>query len=460
MLRVTPKSLGFIIASAFLLSSCGGGGDAPNANNPTPVASSPTPASPNPTTPAQTPLAAPGTVTAPTPTPAPAAPSPSPAVPSPAVPNPAPIASGSYKFTNWGQAFNGTIAATAESAYLCKVSSTLESIGPFKLYGNDCVVSYQISETAFQQYLAGSLDIGPILQQFSVYFKDDVDTVVFMADSGLDRPADVSPLYGRYTSVDTRSTGRARRLLGYLEFPFALGAITNGPFLHEFAHEYANRGVLPNELDIGHWGFASVGGQLGGFDLSTLSQPDPTRPELFKAGMRRCTALNNAPQNWVDFCNEQKAFGTFANGGNSVPYAPLELWAMGLIPDADLATIQVAKIPIEIDPVVGTFIVFGWDYFSAAEIRARLGRLAPSATSAQKKFRAATVVLSTKPSLDQATLDRVASDLNIMQTRGPASAMLGCSNFCLNYHNFYTATRNQAAIAFGDLASLKRTTPP
>jgi hypothetical protein len=481
MLRPSPKTYSLIVASACLLLSCGGGGgDTPLVTNPplattsgpaagapavanapgaaissspapnssaTPATSAPSATSVTPApSAAPTPVPAPTTVTTPTPIPTPS-------------PVPPPVSTGSYNFANWGLPFSGTIVAPAETAYQCKNSTSVQEVGPFKLYGNDCVVSYQVSEASFQEYLAGTLDVGPILQQFSARFKDEVDTVVLLADSGLNRPADISPLYGRYTSVDTRTTGRARRMLGYLEFPFALTAVTNGPFLHEFVHEFANRGVLPNETDSGHWGFASVGGQLGGFDLSTLTQPDSTRSEFYKAGVRRCTPLANAPQNWLDYCNQQKAFGTFANGGNTVPYAALELWAMGLLPDAQLSTIQVAKIPIEVDPVIGTFIVFGWDYFTAANIRARLGRFAPNTATAQNKYRAATLVLTTKQVVDQSTLDRVATDLNIMQTRDVSTAMLGCSGFCLNYHNFYTATRSQASIAFGDLTSLKRAAP-
>jgi hypothetical protein len=458
MLRPSPKTCSLIVACAGLMLSCGGAGiEAPVASNPAANAPGPVTASPTAPNPAPQNVITPNPVVAP-PTPAIDILTPPASAPV-GVPSPSPTNTGSYSFANWGQAFNGTVVAASETAYQCKSATSVEVVGPFKLYGNDCMVSYQVSESLFQDYLAGTLDVGSILQQFSVRFKDEVDTVIFMADSGLDRPANTSPLYGRYTSVDTRTTGRARRILGYLEFPFALGAVINGPFLHEFVHEFANRGVLPNENDSGHWGFSSVGGQLGGFDLSTLTQPDPTRPELFKAGMPRCSPLVDAPQNWLDYCGQQKVFGTFANGGNTVPYAALELWTMGLIPDANLGTIQVAKIPIEVDPVMGTFIVFGWDYFSATSIRTRLGRFAPNTATAQKRYRAATIVLTTKQSIDQSTLDRVASDLNIMQTRGVATPMLGCNSYCLNYHNFYTATRNQASIAFGELSSLKRTAP-
>ena len=43
-----------------------------------------------------------------------------------------------------------------------------------------------------------------------------------------------------------------------------------------------------------HWGISSVNGQLGGFDLSTLQE---------------------LPGNWYT----ANRFGTYANGGNSIP---------------------------------------------------------------------------------------------------------------------------------------------
>ncbi len=435
-----------------MLLACGGLGDNPVAGN----ANGVTGAIP---TPVNTAGQAPAPVTVQQPAPAVvSAPSPI-SAPAPVLgPAPAPLvtpAAGNYSFKNWGPAFAGSFSVPSDSAYQCKAVATVEIVGAFKLYGNDCVISYQVSASMLQDYIAGTLDVASILQLFSTRFKDEVDVVVLLADSGIDNPG-AAPFYGRYSSVDTRTTGRARRLIGYIEFPYALGAVTEGPFLHELMHEWANRGTLPNPLDSGHWGFASVGGQLGGFDLSTLTQPDPTRVELYKAGVRQCTPLTNAPQNWLDYCNEVRAFGSFANGGNSVPYAPLELWAMGLLPDATVPRIQIAKAPVEVDPIIGTFIMFGWDYYTIADIRQRLGQVAPNTATAQKNYRAATVVLTAKDQIDQATLNRITNDLNIMQTRGVAAAMQGCGGYCLKYHNFYSATRNQATIAFGDLSSLRR----
>ena len=58
-----------------------------------------------------------------------------------------------------------------------------------------------------------------------------------------------------------------------------------------------------------HWGFSRANGQLGGFDIVNLED----------LGDGQWTAGR---------------FGTFANGGNSLPYSLIELYFAGLLADA------------------------------------------------------------------------------------------------------------------------------
>ena len=57
-----------------------------------------------------------------------------------------------------------------------------------------------------------------------------------------------------------------------------------------------------------HWGWTSVGGQLGGFEKSTLKN---LAGDLYQAN-------NGEPG--------AKHFFGYANGGNSIPYADWELY--------------------------------------------------------------------------------------------------------------------------------------
>ncbi len=317
------------------------------------------------------------------------------------------------------------------------------------------MISLQVNQQTFNEAIAGEYDVNAVLKAFSNRFKDDVDFIVVMLDTGLSGPGS-SPFYGRYFSVDTRLTGRTRRLLGAIDFPFALGALTEGPFLHEFLHEWANSGVLPNELDPGHWGYAGTGGQLGGWDPQSLTKPLPDRTEVYQAGVRSCQPLEGAPQAVINQCNQWRPWGTIGNGGNRVPFSPLELWVMGLIPDSELSPQRVASIAMPLDPMLGRFIVIEWKEFTAAQIRTNLGIRAPNTRNTQRHFRAATLVLTLNSELSQATQDRIRNDIEVMQFRGPHPSLRSCSGTCLNTHNLYTATGGRMQIGFAGLASMVR----
>ncbi|THB64871.1 MAG: hypothetical protein D6B26_04445 [Spirochaetaceae bacterium] len=107
--------------------------------------------------------------------------------------------------------------------------------------------------------------------------------------------------------------------------------IIKGPMLHELMHAYANfiTELFDPEWDS-HWGFSSVNGQLGGFDLQSLVEISPG-------------------------VYEADDFGVLAQGGNSTPYGDLELYLMGLIPASDVEDIWVGRN--------GNFLVWEGDRF-------------------------------------------------------------------------------------------------
>ena len=88
-----------------------------------------------------------------------------------------------------------------------------------------------------------------------------------------------------------------------------------GPSLHELMHNWANFNINTTCFDpfgpgsgsydfIPHWGFSGCGGQLGGFDQSTLVGNVGGNPNQYTAGI-----------------NGHAGFGQFANGGNGLPYS-------------------------------------------------------------------------------------------------------------------------------------------
>ena len=141
---------------------------------------------------------------------------------------------------------------------------------------------------------------------------------------GLYRPArnDTTGL-AQSTFNNANDYGSAGDLQGVIHLTQANG-LSGGPSLHELLHRWANYLPEINGGDPTHWGFSSVGGQLGGFQYGTLEDLGGGNYQASGPGGRA-------------------TFGANANGGNSIPYSPLELYAMGLIgPESVTDPIQVA----------------------------------------------------------------------------------------------------------------------
>src|SRR5690606_5179852 len=147
------------------------------------------------------------------------------------------------------------------------------------------------------------------------------------------------------------------------------------PSLHELFHQWGND-ALPTASPY-HWGFSSVGGQLGGFGSG----------ELVDLGGGDYTAtLNGGP------------FGTYANSGNDIGYAPLELYLMGLIPADEVPAITFAPD--------GTWIAdqqFHTDMLQVVnmdEFIAEYGPRVPGVGEAQTEFRALFIAVCSGDELD------------------------------------------------------------
>ena len=164
-------------------------------------------------------------------------------------------------------------------------------------------------------------------------------------------------------------TGSTDRLKGILHFPY-FGGLTNGPSLHEILHSWANY-VLPTTIRS-HWGFSSANGQLGGFDLANLVEHGGGK---YSAG----------------------DFGTNANGGNSLPYSPIELYLAGLIPPSQVPDLWVAKDGARTNErdESGNLIFTALDVetYSIERIVRENGARVPDYRNSQRAFRAAAILL-------------------------------------------------------------------
>lgn len=202
-------------------------------------------------------------------------------------------------------------------------------------------------------------------------------------------------------------------------------ALLGGPSLHEIMHRWANYlssiNTQTGGSDYAHWGFSGVGGQLGGWAPGTL----------VSLGNGRYSASSGRPGD--------SSFGTYANGGNSLPFAKLELYLMGLIPASEVPDIQIAQNPSWNRDE--TFNATGFTTVTPGQIVKVDGARIPDYTSSAKVFRALYVVISPVPVVG-ARLDSFASDVQKFSHAGADSSSL---------FNFWEATGGRAQIEMGGL---------
>ena len=283
-----------------------------------------------------------------------------------------------------------------------------------------------LPESDYNKFLMDEGDMKLVTNKVYEHFNDDFDFIIILnveesqPDNlyyGLSTPAqnDIEGL-GRNIWDNTGAFGSAGKLKTVIHMP-RVEYIRNGPFLHEIQHYWTNHGLIPTTVG-GHWGYSSAGGQLGGFD------------EIEDLG-------NNTYRGSVD---GEVGFGTVANGGNSVPYSNLELYAMGLIGPDELESVVVAENPASTSEF-GVFTADAITTHTAADIIAENGSRVPSHENAQTEFKALVVVVS-KGTVAQEKWDALNSNLENFAKQGEPDASWG------SLYNFWKATSGKATFSF------------
>ena len=238
----------------------------------------------------------------------------------------------------------------------------------------DTVVVMRIADSL----RTADLDFDALADRFHEYYPDRFDWIVFVSNLPTRDDNEHYTYYGRYFRVTNAVTGigleihGSGRLKGNIHLPYRT-ALLRGPALHEFMHQWANWEVVPTGNHGAHWGFSSANGQLGGFDLDNLVSHGNGR---YSAGR----------------------FGTIANGGNSVPYSPVELYLAGLIPPGEVPPLWVAVDGQWTDErdESGHWIFSASDIelWTVRRIVREHGSRVPNWLESQKSFRAAVVLLT------------------------------------------------------------------
>jgi hypothetical protein len=368
------------------------------------------------------------------------------------------------RFVRWG-APNIAVPTVVPAATSCSVTvgqqpQDYTPVGSFKVYAGDCIASLTLTGNEWTAILnsGGEFNQMSFARQFSQQFRDEYDFLIIVLDH-TDQPPGIG-YAGRYETLLTRQPLRLRRQLGVMTLPqfkssFGfLNPVQSGPMLHELMHEWANYNALPT-AESGHWGFASVGGQLGGFNGDAGVQ-DLGGGQWSARGPAKTCLPGATDADRATYCAPRNSFGANANGGNGIAYAPLELYLMGLKPASAVAPIQVANGAAWVPGYVGQrFTAASWSVYSANDIAVRMGVNAPMYGAEQRHFRIATLVLTPNATLDIDTLTQLNGTLaEFSQDRAPTYGAVG--NIYINVHNFYTATEGLATIRAGNLLGMRR----
>ena len=281
-----------------------------------------------------------------------------------------------------------------------------------------------------------SLPFQEYAKQFYEYFDDDFDFLLFVSNLN---GGDQHGYLGVYLPVmnDTQGIGvetysnnadwgSTGRLQGAMHFP-RWDLIHGGPSLHELMHRWANWVVSP----VPHWQFSSAYGQLGGFHL----------PNLVDLGNGRYSAGR---------------FGTVANGGNAVPYSPIEMYLAGFSPLDDIPDLTVAEdgewlrdddgdlvLADSGDPI---FTASKLTVYTTHDLIAEHGPRDPAYPDTQRDFRAAAILLIDE---DNPGVGRFLDELS---EHVAWFSLAGFGHFVGK--NFYEATRGRATVTMNGLSEI------
>ena len=314
--------------------------------------------------------------------------------------------------------------------------SSYDTIHEFELHSNNRVSSLLMTINEYDEWVNndGFSNTGlrtDLVQDIYQRFDDDYDFIILL----LNEPSIPENLsyYGRLIGVSNSiegiglslydfsteygSSGKLKALIQMTGLEY----LKYGPALHELAHQWANFALpthsvssvgtdLTSFLFGSHWGFTggNTKGQLGGFEQSSL--------------------VDNGQNSY-----SVGEFGTFANGGNGVPYNDLELYLMGMLPISEVADFDMFANITALDIVSSTFNFSAEDRttFTPESLEELLGQREPSFEDSQKDFEILAIVLTDHP-LSEEEWTKVDATVEWFSNPGDDGTYL---------YNFWEATR-------------------
>ncbi len=213
--------------------------------------------------------------------------------------------------------------------------------------------------------------------------------------------------------------GSTGNLKGYIHIPSL--HVSRRTMVHELMHPWANSVIPP----FGHWGFSSVNGALGGFNID----------DLVDHGENRYSARHRG------------TLFTVGADGSDLPYSPIELYLAGLIPPEEVPDIWVAEdgeFTGESTEEGHVFTASNVKTYTIEDIINEHGERVPNWEDSPKSFRVMTVVLieEENPPTDE-ELQNLSEFISTLSHEGDDGS---------REHNFYEATGGRASLIMDGLS--------
>lgn len=284
--------------------------------------------------------------------------------------------------------------------------STLQMIDlgdNFYMHPDGYAVEYRIDRNR----LLTSSEIKQLFETFYTKFNDSFDFVQLVynvlqpAELGVTAAASFNTVY----NMDIEGLGLDQiNCLSQYGSPTKLRGIVNTyshnglwAIYHELCHYWGAMdigqevvtydGTSANEY--GHWGISDVNGVLGGFKASTLERNVDGVENKYKA-----SSPDGGANGYF-----------FPVSMSSYYYAPIELYIMGLMPKEEVEPITVFKNvsgTTEDNPISnGVFYAEKEEIVTIDDIISKYGERNPSYNNSQKKFKMATIVISSRQIYDK-----------------------------------------------------------
>jgi|GEM_PF-3044856 len=308
------------------------------------------------------------------------------------------------------------------------------------------VAVIELSNGEWVDYSAGSMSTASMqaMTQFLYqHFPDNYDQILMVANL----PDITGGLFGFNIGTQNQTTGTGTAIFddtaqwgsdGKLQNVIWVGSeldMYRRTILHEFVHKDA--AFLPQlqSSDPAHWGFSSVGGQLGGWAPGTLRQIGPGEYDA------------DSPAGNTDWYENSPAFPD----AGFIPYAELELYLMGLIDATQVSPIQYAINGAFTDQTLGQFTADSIQTLTINNIIAQEGLRLPTPLTSQKSFNILPVIITPNP-LTQGELDQYDTNVELMSRAG--------SDGDPTVLNFWEATGGRGSWVMGGLNDYLPTRSP